>query len=80
MFGKCSECGKIFAMKRLEKNLVKEENIEVIETLTQPNPKGEIQTMVERFVPGELKVYEIVYKCRFCGTQKTRIKQKKRKL
>lgn len=80
MFGKCSECGKMFAMKRVEKKLVKKEKIEVIETLTQPNLKGEIQTMSERFVPGEVKVYEIVCKCRFCGTQKTRIKQKKRKL
>lgn len=72
MFGKCTQCNKIFAMKKIEKKLVRQEDIKVLETLTQPHLKGEIQTMVERFVPGERKFYEITYTCRFCGAEQTK--------
>ncbi len=80
MFKKCLSCGRMFAMKKIEKKLVKEEKIQILETLTEPNLKGEIQIKSERFVPGEVKVYEIVYKCRFCGNQKSKSKQKRRKI
>ncbi len=80
MFGKCLECGRLFAMKKVEKNLVKQEKTQILETLTEPNLKGEMQIKSERFVPAEIKIYEIIYKCRFCGEQKSKIKQKRRKV
>lgn len=67
MFRKCVKCNKIFAMKKCGKNLVKNEDITMLERLTQPNIRGELQTMVERFVLGERRFYEIKYICKFCG-------------
>ncbi|MBQ2932951.1 MAG: hypothetical protein IJE62_09010 [Clostridia bacterium] len=79
MFKKCLKCGRIFAMKKVEKKLVKEEQTQILETLTEPNLRGEIHIKSERFVPGKVKVYETIYKCRFCGEQKSRLTQKRRK-
>lgn len=67
MLARCLKCRKVFAMKRKEKKLVRQEEINILEQLTQPHPRGEIQKMVERFVLGERKVYEITSVCRFCG-------------
>ena len=72
-FGRCSECGKFFAMKKLGKKFVRTEDVNVLEVLYQPHLKGTIQTMVERFTPGERKVYEITYVCRFCGEKHTKL-------
>lgn len=69
MLGKCLGCNKLFAMKKIEKKLVKQEDVEILETLTQPHPSGEIQTMEERFVLGKRNVYKITYSCRLCGAQ-----------
>ena len=72
MIRKCSECNKFFGLKKTGRKFVGKEEIKMAETLTQPHPKGEIQTMVERMVPGETRVYEISYECRFCGARKTK--------
>lgn len=72
MFGKCPECNRLLAMKRTEKKLVRQEDVEVLETLTQPDLKGGIQTAIERFVPGERNFYKITYACRFCGAEQTK--------
>lgn len=77
MFRKCTECNKFFAMKKQGKSLVAKERVNVLETLTQPHLKGEIQPMVESFVPGERKTYEITYVCRFCGARQTKLLYKK---
>ena len=77
MFRKCTKCNKLFAMKTQEKSLVGKEKVNIVETLTQPHLKGEIQPMVERFVPGERKTYEITYVCRFCGARQTKLLYKK---
>lgn len=60
-------------MKKLSKELVRTEDVNVVEVLYQPHLKGTIQTMVERFTPGKRKVYEITYECRFCGAKHTRL-------
>ncbi len=77
MFRKCAECNRIFAMKVYDKKLVDKERVNVLETLTQPHLKGEIQPMVERFVPGERRTYETTYICRFCGAKQTKLLYKK---
>ncbi len=79
MLRKCTSCNKIFAMKLIEKKLTQTEDIKVLEVLTEPNLKGEIQTKMERFVPGERKTYELTYQCRFCGEQHIRILHKIKK-
>lgn len=76
LFGQCSECKRIFAMKKLSKNLVRTEDVNVVEVLYQPHPKGEIQTIGERFAPGKREVYEITYVCRFCGAKHTKFAYK----
>lgn len=76
LFGQCCECKRIFAMKKFGEELVRTENVNVVEVLYQPHPKGEIQTMVERFTPGERKTYEITYACRFCGAKHTKFTYK----
>ena len=76
MIRKCPECDKLFALKKIGKKFIGKENINMAETLTQPHLKGEIQTMVERMVPGEKKVFEITYVCRFCGAKKTKFAYK----
>ncbi len=69
---KCPECGRYLALKKVGKNFIGKEEINMAETLTQPHPKGEIQTMAERMVPGEKRVFEITYECRFCNAKKTK--------
>lgn len=69
IFRKCSECNRLFAMKKTDKKLVRTEDVEILETLTQPNLRGGIETMVERFVSGKRNTYEITYSCRFCGAK-----------
>ncbi|MBE7030616.1 MAG: hypothetical protein E7409_04210 [Ruminococcaceae bacterium] len=67
MLGRCPECNKLFAMKKTGKKPSREEDIQILETLTQPHPKGEIQIMVEHFVPGKRTFYELTHQCRYCG-------------
>lgn len=76
MLRKCPECKKCFALKKIGKNFVGKEDINMAETLTQPHLKGEIQTMAERMVPGEKRVFEITYECKFCKTKKTKFAYK----
>lgn len=72
LFGKCFECNRMFAMKKHGKELVRTEDSNSAEVLYQMNIKGEMQTMGERFAPGERKTYETTYVCRFCGAKHTK--------
>ncbi len=72
LFRKCAVCNRLFAIKKIDKRLVSTEDVEILETLTQPNLRGGIETMVERFVSGERNTYEITYLCRFCGAKHTK--------
>ncbi len=72
LFRKCAVCNRLFAIKKIDKKLVRTEDVEILETLTQPNLRGGIETMVERFVSGERNTYEITYTCRFCGAKYTK--------
>lgn len=76
MFRKCSECKKFFALKKTGRKFIGKEDINMAEILTQPHLKGEIQTMVERMVPGEKRVFEITYECKFCKAKKTKFAYK----
>lgn len=73
LFGQCIECRKMFAMKKLGKELLRTEDINIAEVLYQPHPRGTQENKVERLVPGEIKVYEITYVCRFCGMKHSKI-------
>lgn len=79
MLRKCINCHRIFAMKLIGKKLTQTEDVKVLEVLTQPNLKGEIEAKVERFVPGERKTYELTYQCRFCGAQHSKVLYKSKK-
>ena len=79
MLRKCMNCHRIFGLKLVEKKLIKKEDVDVVEILTEPNLKGEIMTKVERFVPGEQETYELTYQCRFCGEKHKKILCKSKK-
>ncbi len=68
-FRRCETCGKWFAMKETEKTLVGKEDIKIFERLTQPHLKGQVEKVVDRFVPGERFFYDVTYRCRFCGAE-----------
>lgn len=72
LLAKCPECKRMFAMKKLEKKLVRTEAINMVEALYQPHLKGEIDITAERFVPGVREAWEIAYVCRFCGAKHTK--------
>ena len=61
MFKKCPECNRISFARKLGKEFMREENVEIVETLTEPGFRGEINTKVERLVPGKRMVYDITY-------------------
>lgn len=67
LLGKCEKCGHSFAVKKSAKTVVMKEDIKIFESLTQPNPKGGVDRMVEGFVPGERIYYREESKCKFCG-------------
>ncbi len=76
MIRKCPECSRLFGLKKIGRKFIGKEDINMAETLTQPHLKGEMQTMVERMVPGEKRVYEITYECKFCGAKKKKVAYK----
>ena len=69
IFSRCSECKALFALKKQEVNIARKEDVKILESLTQPTLKGEIETMVDRFVLGERIFYETQYVCRRCGAK-----------
>ncbi len=73
---RCNLCKRFFAVKKISENVVRTENIEILEALRQPHLKGEVHTMVERFVPGERIYSEIVYECKFCREKHSVLKSK----
>ena len=66
---RCKNCGRWFAMKMTEKKLIRKEEAQIFERLTQPHLKGGIDTSVERYVSGERHFYDITYVCKNCGAQ-----------
>ena len=68
---KCNSCGRIFAIRKTDENVVRTEDVAILEVLRQPHLKGEVHTMVERFVPGQRIYTEISYECKFCGKKHT---------
>ena len=72
IFSRCSECKALFSLKKQGVNIARKEDVKILESLTQPTLKGEIETMVDRFVPGERIFYETQYVCRRCGAKTTK--------
>ncbi len=66
---KCNHCKKWFALEMHEKTLVRKEEIRILERLTQPNPKGTVETVLDHFVSGERFYYDILYVCKYCGAE-----------
>ncbi len=66
---RCTHCRKWFAMELQTKTLVRKEQIRIYERLTRPNPKGTLETAIERFAPGERLYYDLVYVCKYCGAE-----------
>jgi len=72
MLRKCPLCNRLSFAKKIGKEFVREENIKMVETLTEPGFRGEINTKVERLVPGKRLFYNMSYLCRRCGKQYTK--------
>ena len=66
---KCNHCKKWFAMKIQEKTLVRKDEIRILERLMKPNPKGGVETALDRFAPGERLYYDVLYACKYCGAE-----------
>lgn len=69
---RCNCCKRWFALKMQEKNLVRKEEIRIFERLMKPNPKGGVETALDRFAPGERYYYDILFVCKYCGAEEKR--------
>ncbi len=56
-------------MKMQEKTLVQKDEIKILERLYKHNPKGGLETALNRFVPGERLYYNIRHICKYCGAE-----------
>ncbi len=69
IFSRCPQCKAVFSLKKESENIVAREDIQILESLTQPTLKGELERMLDRYVPGDRIFYETVYVCRRCGAK-----------
>lgn len=64
---RCPQCKRLFALKKQQKNVVKEEKVKILKSVMQLNQRGEAEKMGDCYVDGKRVTYEILYTCKRCG-------------
>ena len=65
---KCHACKRWGAMKRIQTELLRQEDISVLMELAHRNVSGEYTGSHEQYIPGKRKTYKDTYKCQYCGS------------
>ena len=66
-FRRCPQCKRLFALKKQQKNVVKEEKVKILKSVMQLNQRGEAEKVGDCYIDGNRVTYEIHYSCRRCG-------------
>ena len=64
---KCHACKRWGAMKRIQTELLKQEDISVLMEMAHRNVRGDYIGSHEQYIPGKRKIYKDTYKCQYCG-------------
>lgn len=67
---KCAECGKYFAMKEIERNLVSQFRTTVDVEQKVKDKNGNVTGTYTQAVPATVYVYDCVDRCKHCGFQR----------
>lgn len=67
--GRCSSCGKIFALKRIGEQSIHKENIFVPIKNETKDEAGKVVATTTQYVPGTRETYDVIYKCKYCGCE-----------
>ena len=65
--GKCDSCRKLFAMKKVQTDVINSRGINIKTELNQKDLNGEVVGTIEQFVQGTREFYETTYECKHCG-------------
>lgn len=64
--GRCKSCKKLFALKKIQTNLINVADISIKKELKRRNSNGEVIGTSEQYIPGTKKTYETIHQCKHC--------------
>lgn len=70
--GRCISCKKLFAMRKIETNLIEVADISIKKELKQRNLSGEVMGTSEQYIPGTRKTYETIHECKYCKQRQSK--------
>lgn len=68
--GKCKDCGRWYAMKITDEEVVDRIPASIKKTLKEKNGKGEILKTTEVYIPATKTKYLVTETCKYCGHEK----------
>lgn len=64
---KCHSCNRWGALKKVQTDLLKTEDISVLMELEDRNSNRQVIGTHDQYVPGKRNTYRNIYKCQYCG-------------
>ena len=69
--GQCKACNKMFSLKEVKKQLVKEDVISILATVEDKDADGNVTSTHQQYIPGKRLLYNVTYKCKHCEKEFT---------
>lgn len=73
---RCSTCRKLFALKQVGEQVLGSKEISVKVDVEQKGTDGKTYTTTQ-YVPGGLEYYDVIYKCKYCGCESRKHRERK---